>query len=297
MALFGILGLILLFLASFTGASNQILEGVTVLTTAPPSYAPRLRKHLEEAGATVVACPTVDTQFLTDPEEKANLQRIIDTISKHTTTLLSPLVVESRLCCSREPRVSLNRFLRSIQSHGFGSRCRGTGFSGCRFLVDPHSRYSESARNCLSFGILDRTRVQALCVLCPVLKVDQTEPSAVPDFLASLQSLGLSSVHRVNAYVARWTGLTSTTEEALRLLRLREISAIAISSTAEVEGLQLLLASDGVDCCLKHVNVAAHGPVTARGARALGLPVHAISEDSSSFAGMVDTVSKCIQEE
>jgi uroporphyrinogen-III synthase len=139
-------------------------------------------------------------------------------------------------------------------------------------------------------------------ILCPVPKVvGLTEPPVVPDFLDSLDSLGLQSVDRLDAYVTKWTGLTLENEHAIRLLQTGKISVIAISSTAEVEGLQLLLLASSEDGttldCLKSVKVAAHGPVTARGARALGLPVHAISEDSSSFAGMVGAVWRCRQDQ
>lgn len=154
----------------------------------------------------------------------------------------------------------------------------------------------------------DRSSVRILCPVPKVLK-GLTEPSVVPDFLKALRSLGLGRVDRIDAYVTRLVDFKSNqqSKHALKLLNQRKVSFIAISSTAEVEGLQRLLESvddasdsnnsDSWSSCplLQGVQIVAHGPVTARGSRQLGFPVNAVSEDPSSFAGLVTAIARLLE--
>ncbi|CAA2982708.1 Uroporphyrinogen III synthase UROS HEM4 [Olea europaea subsp. europaea] len=133
-------------------------------------------------------------------------------------------------------------------------------------------------------------------LLCPVpLVIGLEEPPVVPKFLADLTRKGWIPI-RLNAYETRWAGLQSV----LQLLRKSEeeggLDAIVFTSTGEVEGLLKSLEEMGLDWgiirqrCPRMV-VAAHGPVTAAGAEALGVGIDVVSSRFDSFNGVVDALA------
>lgn len=133
-------------------------------------------------------------------------------------------------------------------------------------------------------------------VLCPVpLVVDLEEPPVVPNFLRDLEAKGWVAV-RVSAYETRWAGPECAREVVERCER-RELYAVVFTSTAEVEGLLKSLRELGWrdlkelvrERCPELV-VAAHGPVTASGARRLGVKVDVVSFRFDSFEGVVDAL-------
>jgi hypothetical protein len=208
-----------------------------------------------------------------------------------------------------------------------------------------------------------------LRILCPIPRVTDglMEPPVVPNFLASLRRAGNGDwqVQAVDAYITKWTGPSTRAARVMNVLRrftvqydendgednhdskkLLQISdknshdddstveeeqfiVIAISSTAEVEGLLKLCDYYGVnllesmrspscycyplqdddtletnkqDAAIaiglgkgrQRIKIAAHGPVTARGIEAFfGVPPTAISKSSSSFQGMIAAVAEC----
>jgi uroporphyrinogen-III synthase len=134
-------------------------------------------------------------------------------------------------------------------------------------------------------------------ILCPVPRFEGrlSEPPVIPLFLENLQNLGLE-VDRVDAYVTRWAGPSHHAKQALQGLRDGSIQALCVSSTAEAEGLLLLCQEYGLDWKACKVKVAVHGQMTAEGAQALGLKVHAISKYSSSVSGVVGAVSESLVE-
>jgi len=127
-------------------------------------------------------------------------------------------------------------------------------------------------------------------VLCPVPDVvGLREPPVVPDFLAGLEAAGWVAV-RAPAYTTCWAGpgcagpLVDTDAAAP--------DAVVFTSTAEVEGLD----AAGWNWARLRARwpgmvVAAHGPVTANGARRLGVEVDVVSARFSSFHGVVDALA------
>ncbi|KAF8694876.1 hypothetical protein HU200_037976 [Digitaria exilis] len=131
-------------------------------------------------------------------------------------------------------------------------------------------------------------------VLCPVPDVvGLREPPVVPNFLAGLEEAGWVAV-RAPAYTTRWAGPGCA--EALVDPDAAAPDAVVFTSTAEVEG--LLKGLDAVGWSWARLRarwpgmvVAAHGPVTADGARSLGVEVDVVSARFSSFHGVVDALS------
>ncbi|KAF8780950.1 hypothetical protein HU200_000915 [Digitaria exilis] len=131
-------------------------------------------------------------------------------------------------------------------------------------------------------------------VLCPVPDVvGLREPPVVPDFLAGLEAAGWVAV-RAPAYTTSWAGPGCA--EALVDPDAATPDAVVFTSTAEVEG--LLKGLDAVGWSWARLRarwpgmvVAAHGPVTADGARSLGVEVDVVSARFSSFHGVVDALA------
>lgn len=116
-------------------------------------------------------------------------------------------------------------------------------------------------------------------------------------FLEGLRTGGAASVVRVDCYETTLGsgGPERCTAEA-EMLQRGEVDAILFSSTAEAQGLCLLLGGKQAvrDSVLRHgVVLAAHGPYTARGVQGvLDLEVPVVGRDFSSFAGVVDALEQ-----
>lgn len=131
-------------------------------------------------------------------------------------------------------------------------------------------------------------------VLCPVpLVVGLEEPEVVPNFLRDLDRMGWVAV-RVDAYETRWMGSECG---VMGLLGTHKVDAIVFTSTAEVQGLLKSLKVMGLewrDVVKRNpgIVVAAHGPVTAAGAKSRGVCVDVVSAKFGSFDGVVDALDQ-----
>lgn len=129
-------------------------------------------------------------------------------------------------------------------------------------------------------------------ILCPVPSViDLTEPPVVPDFIRDLEVAGWNPA-RVTAYETRLMGPKCV--EGLVTLE-GNLDAILFTSTAEVEGLLKGLEEFGWDWGMVRrrwpkIVVAAHGPVTAKGAGCFGVNVDVVSKRFNSFDGVLDAL-------
>lgn len=130
--------------------------------------------------------------------------------------------------------------------------------------------------------------------LCPVPDVvNLEEPSVVPEFLKELETGGWAPV-RVSAYETRWAGLGCV--EDLVSGKCGDMDAFVFTSTAEVEGLVKGLEVLGWSWSAlrkrwPEMVVAAHGPVTAKGAERFGVVVDVVSSSFSSFDGVLDALA------
>ncbi|KAF8063700.1 hemD [Scenedesmus sp. PABB004] len=125
------------------------------------------------------------------------------------------------------------------------------------------------------------------------------EPPVVPRFLAALADAGAHAT-RVPAYVTcpALPGPAACAAEAA-LLREGHVAAIAFSSTAEAQGLCLLMGGrDALAAAVRErgVVLAAHGPYTAAGAaEVLGLPVPVVSKSFATFDGLVAALGDALR--
>jgi uroporphyrinogen-III synthase len=274
--------------------SDYCLKGVTVVVTAPVSYAPRLASHLEAAGARVLFLPTMATEFLSD---NADLRTALLDKRHDFVAFTSRRGIQAAIkACGQEEVVEhFNEQLSRPVALGADKEALTEAGVQPALVLTPADPTPLGTVNLLS-DVAPPSRRRETSILCPIPMVTGglTEPPVVPNFLAALKRQGFH-VETVVAYQTRWTGPSSEAKALLAGLS-NSVNCIAISSTAEVEGLQLLCQHYGVTLP-RHIKVVAHGPVTAAGAEALGLSVDAVSKNFSSFAGTVEAIARCMGRE
>ncbi|PRQ46195.1 putative tetrapyrrole biosynthesis, uroporphyrinogen III synthase [Rosa chinensis] len=270
----------------------------TVAFTTPPIYAARLRHLLTLNNFTPLSSPT-----LTVRHTPSTVSALKPHLSPPSLNLFSAVAFPSRTAIAAfsaaaddvaHPLLSPNGAVFTVAALGKDAELIDDGFvrklsrdrRRVRILVPPTATPS-SLVHALGDGGGRR-------VLCPVPVVfGLTEPPVVPDFLRELGKSGWAPV-RVNAYETRWAG-PECAAQVVERIKEGALDAIVFTSTAEVEGLLKSLKEFGLGwesvkkLCPKLL-VAAHGPVTASGARNLGVGVDLVSSKFDSFQGVVDSL-------
>ncbi|EFJ39071.1 hypothetical protein VOLCADRAFT_108778 [Volvox carteri f. nagariensis] len=150
--------------------------------------------------------------------------------------------------------------------------------------------------------LVARGEAQGARVMCPVPLVTGglVEPPVVPRFLRALEDAGCTAV-RLPAYLTTLGCSPGDVSLERRALGEGGVAAVAFSSTAEAsvsaQGLlQLMGGADAfAEAVVRHgVLLAAHGPYTAEGVRAVtgGLQVGAVSRNFSTFDGLVTALEE-----
>ncbi|XP_027338394.1 uncharacterized protein LOC113852366 [Abrus precatorius] len=272
------------------------LHSPTVAFTTPSNYASRISKLLTHNAYNTLWCPTLliqPTPFTLTPYLSPHSldpfsaiaftsRAAIQAFLQATTPLSQPPLPPSGpiftlAALGKDSQLLHHEFISKICSNS----------ERVRVLVPPTATPSALAA---ALGAGGGRRV-----LCPVpLVVGLEEPPVVPDFLRELRAVGWAPV-RVEAYETRWAGprcaegIVSASEE-------RGLDAVVFTSSAEVEGLLKSLREFGLGFgdlrkrCPRLV-VAAHGPVTAAGAKRLGVEVDVVSSKFDSFDGVVDVLN------
>ncbi|KAK7411625.1 hypothetical protein VNO78_03060 [Psophocarpus tetragonolobus] len=280
--------------------SVRSLHSTTVAFTTPPNYAPRLSEILAQNGHVPLWCPTLLIQ-----PTPSNLTPFL---APHTLRTFSAVAFTSRTTIQAflqaaatlsEPPLppsgpaftlaALGKDADLIDANFVLTLCRTHPSNGQRIrVVVPASATPTALAAELGAGAGRR-------VLCPVPRVvGVEEPPVVPGFLRELRAHGWVPV-RVEAYETKWAG-PECAEGIVRATEEERLDAVVFTSSAEVEGLLKSLREFGLgfgdlrNRCPGLV-VAAHGPVTASGARRLGVKVDVVSSKFDSFDGVVDALN------
>ncbi len=119
----------------------------------------------------------------------------------------------------------------------------------------------------------------------------------VPRFIAALEAAGAQAV-RAPAYVTSSLAGRHACEAEVLLLERGAVAAVALSSTAEAQGLAAMLGGAARVRELVErggVLLAAHGPYTAAGAaEVLGCPVPCVSRSFGNFNGLVAALGEAL---
>jgi len=252
------------------------LHGKTILFTTPRNYAGKLGGLLIERGARPVWMPTIVIEPMPDYGEFD--QALTGRDGYEWIAFTSRNGIEAFF--GRLDALGLTPAdFDGVKFAAIGNDARALEAGG----IEPDLVPAVSSPK----GIADelaRRGVKRGAVLVPVPDViGMEEPRVVPDFLADLQEIGLSTI-RVPAYVtARATaGLTVGTD----MLLAGKVDMIAFTSRGEIESLLLHL-GDRRDVLDGDAAIACFGPITAAGAKMRELRLDVIAEDYSRFEGFV----------
>ena len=275
------------------GAAPRSLDGTTILITAPPAYAGRLSSVLKDRGARVLSLPCVQTELLSGHEKRELRRELLGRECDYVAFTSRRGVEAAAGACGPQLCEAFGRGKPTAIALGADADALvARGVPRDRVLV-PRSASPDGIVSMLRSRVRRRDRASTT-VLCPVPRVDGlTEPRVVPRFVDALRRAGFRT-ERFPAYVTRWPGPDRAARSSVRRLqRPGEVDAIAITSTAEVEGLLRYCAWHGVQLPGSAlVPIVAHGPVTAAGARAMGVRVAAVNRNSHAFAGLADAIAR-----
>lgn len=259
------------------------LRGKRIGITAPKSYGEFLVEWLEHAEAIPVWAPTISIHRHEQTRQAVrgaiaqihSVAGIIFTSRNGIKAVAEALPAE--ILSLPQPFLlgALGRDAQLLNT--LGSLCHAPGIQ----RVIPHEATPKALVTALGEGY-------GRSLLCPVPRVvGLTEPDVVPDFLRDLQLAGWHPI-RVDAYETTWMGDRCAERFCSGL------DAWIVTSTAEVEGLIKSFNAMNLDRSqwLENVVVAAHGPVTAKGAEQLEMCVQVMSHDSSSFGGVIESLSQ-----
>eukprot|EP00803_Ostreobium_quekettii_P008293 evm.model.scf_988.2 EVM.evm.TU.scf_988.2 scf_988:33365-36781(+) len=281
-----------------THRHNPIKLGL--IDTAPRQYATKLAGLFVEAGARPLWVPAVEIVAL--PEDKC----------RQLDGYLAELETFSHIAFTSKNGIRAVLQRLSVMHGGIeqavhvirtsGTRLCALGVDGDELRaagMEVHVEPEEASTLGLVRELVDRSEAKGSRILCPVPCVQGglKEPQVVPRFLKALEDAGASPV-RVDAYVTQAGCDPSDCSHEGELLRKGAIDAIAFSSTAEAQGLVHELGPlDDIQHAIRdhHILLAAHGPYTAAGVEGvLAIPVTCISQDFSSFHGLVKAVETAI---
>jgi uroporphyrinogen-III synthase len=247
---------------------------------------------LRARSITVVTCPTVETRLLGVLDQRALRKSLLEQTSPSTyIAFTSRMGIEGSMrACGPRLRAALRRGdLTAIALGADAEALIAHGVPRDR-IISPKDASPSGIVEEMCMRVPRRFRTST-SIRCPVPRVvGLAEPPVVPKMVQELRRAGFST-SRFPAYETRWPGPSKRARRAMtRLAAPDAIDAIALTSTAEAEGLLRLAELYGVRRCVRDVPVVVHGPVTAAGARSIGLYPAAVNKRYATFAGLADTV-------
>ncbi|KAJ7546837.1 hypothetical protein O6H91_08G056400 [Diphasiastrum complanatum] len=282
------------------------LEGLVVGFTTPAHYAASLRDGLEMVGARPLWCPTIVVESTL--ETQAEVGASIWGSDSSTSAAAGISALDRHKGVAFTSRAGIRAFAEALKGRG-----NPLGDAGGAFLLGALGKDAELLHELGLLRSNSRARVvvptvaspdalieafgegKGQSLLCPVpLVIGLEEPPVVPNFLQGLRSKGWNAV-RVNAYVTKWLGEQCAEplfNSSKCLDGFRNVDALIFTSTAELEGLVKSLRALGQDMSFlrRQCVLAAHGPVTAKGAARLGVEVDVVGEQFQSFQGIIDAL-------
>jgi len=241
------------------------LAGRTVLVTRPREQAGALARALERRGATAIVAPAIEIL----PARSAGLARALRDLAEGRfvwLVLTSPRTVDV-LAFRMDPR----EVRANVAAIGEGTR-------------EAFRRWARRDAELVPSAFTTRALARSFPrgagrVLCPRADV---APEGLEDALAAKGW----TPERVDAYRTRTP--RSMPAEARWALRRGDVDAVTFTSASAVRGfVRLLGAARGAP------KVVCIGPVTAREARAHGLPVHAVASPHT-IDGLADAVERAL---
>eukprot|EP00177_Eucheuma_denticulatum_P001874 GFKZ01003343.1.p2 GENE.GFKZ01003343.1~~GFKZ01003343.1.p2 ORF type:complete len:321 (+),score=54.50 GFKZ01003343.1:251-1213(+) len=281
-------------------ASLSSLRDARIAITAPTPYASRLAPLLIQKEARPVWMPMITTTSLSSATDIANLEAELMTMPSFDvlafTSRTAMTAVGERLLSLADGNLELSASMLRASGIKIAALGRDATAAMKTLGVTVDIIPVESSPLGLVRHLSDYEQMEGSKILCPIPKfIGMREPPVVPDFLKEFAAQGFD-VTAVAAYETKPVSWGSVETEISMLLDGR-VDAVAISSSGEAHAMREVFGGGNMDEFKSKVEsndiiVGAHGPFTAAGVRqALGIdPV--VSEDYSSFDGLVTVLEE-----
>ena len=267
-----------LLLSSYDSARKESyknpLKGKIILVTAPSNYSHRFANLIEEAGATTILFPTVET--ILNPNTKA-----IDSIWQHADKI-DWLVLPSRKAMDAFFDKKDSSVLHTISKLRFCAIGNDINYLKEKYNIIAALDPKESGPNGIVEELSKSQNIQNqnIVVVAPLV-IGVKEPNVIPNFIKNLKGLK-ANVTKAEGYITHLSDSLNYLKE-IELLKNGKIDIIAFTSTAEIEALIKLTSLELVDEQI----VACFGPYTGNNAIKFGLHPEYIGQKYSSFEDFV----------
>ncbi len=263
---------------------NQPLTGKTVVITRAAKQAGNFASALEQYGAKVVACPTIE---ITDPENYNRLDEAIDHLYGYDWIVFTSVNGVDYFLRRLKTRDKSEDELDEIKVCAIGE-ATAERLREAKIHVDvvPSEFKAEGVFASLVNYLGGRDRLQGLNVLLPRAAIAR-------DYLPKeLESAGA----RVDVVPAYRTQVPENLDRGrLSAMLAGSADCIAFTSSSTVKNLALLFDTNDLSQVLRDLTIACIGDITSATAAEYGLTVH-IQPDEFTISALVDAIAKYYSE-
>lgn len=263
--------------SGFATNARLPLQDQQVLVTRAARQSAELTRLLEEAGAEVIACPTIE---ITSPSNWDAMDQALVNLSSYNWLVFTSYNGVEYFLKRMDETGRARGLLTTLKICAVGRKTAERLLSeGLPVDLMPVKFTADSLVEALikRYGVTQRLRGSRM--LLPASKITR-------DVLRPAMSKFDVVVDVVEAYQ---TVLPANSDEIPRMLSLTQANYIIFTSPSTISNLALLLETDQPGGWLSQTRVACIGPVTAEKAREYGLHVHIQPEEHTS-KGIVDAL-------
>jgi uroporphyrinogen III methyltransferase/synthase len=265
------------------GPITQPLKGKTVLITRPRAQSGEMTRYIEQLGATVIHCPTIE---IAEPVSWAALDAAIEELATYDWLVFTSAngaefffrrLAEKR----RDLAASINTVICAIGP----ATAKAIEKAGIRVDVIAEDSKAEGALATIIEHTGGENKIRGLRFLIPRARIAR---EVLP---VELSNLG-AYVNAVEAYQTVKPDVK--TDAIVRLFTEGAVDAITFTSSSTVSNFAALVGADDLSTLLQDTLVACIGPVTAATAIGHGI-TNVIQPDVYNATAMVEALVKAIE--
>jgi uroporphyrinogen III methyltransferase/synthase len=265
------------------GPITQPLKGKTVLITRPRTQSGEMTRYIEQLGATVIHCPTIE---IAEPVSWAALDAAIEELATYDWLVFTSAngaefffrrLAEKR----RDVAASINTVICAIGP----ATAKAIEKAGIRVDVIAEDSKAEGALATIIEHTGGEKKIRGLRFLIPRARIAR---EVLP---VELSNLG-AYVNAVEAYQTVKPDVQIDT--IIRLFTEGAVDAITFTSSSTVSNFAALVGADDLSTLLQDTLVACIGPVTAATAIGHGI-TNVVQPDVYNATAMVEALVKAIE--